>query len=182
MNKKIENIIESQVNYIAELLNIKTNSNFIVLDIINELSHIEDTADYIYFLRDNFNNLDVEFMTGFQKFLTLTKKYKLKKYCNDFAIEWIKILCEKVKAASSLVDEFSDVSFLNITYLEEGERVPLFKEYEIKALEEIGSFSMCVRLQRSSSGEDRLHNKILSNLKHQRTKLAAISNQKIERK
>ncbi len=63
------------VKYIAGILNIKIDTKLIVADMTAELSKVKNLANYRAFIRENLKSADVEYQTGFQKFITLTDKY-----------------------------------------------------------------------------------------------------------
>lgn len=68
------------IKYLISLLNIKTDSEFVVLDMREDLSTIRDINKYRLFMKSNINNYEVQFMSGYQKFVFLTDKYKAKEF------------------------------------------------------------------------------------------------------
>ena len=150
--------MNSIIGYIANILNIKTDSELVVLDMMSELKTITDIPDYQKFIKKNFNHYDLQYMTGFQKFIRLTEMYKLKRFemqnkdrlknSANFAFK----LSEKVKTVSSKVKGNPELNFNNFRI--NGE--PYFTEFEISQLSKIGSLYKCVQLQRSVSGRDAL--------------------------
>jgi len=148
------------IDYLANILNIKTNSDLVILDMQNELQSITDIAHYRAFIRSNLNYLGMEYKTGFQKFIMLTEIYK-KQYQVDAnrlasSSSFAKQLAEKVRSVSSYVLENSDLECTNFV----NDDGCIFTDFEQLHLGKVGSLLQCVRIQRSVSGEDELLSKL----------------------
>ncbi len=147
------------IKYLTAILNIKTDSDLVILDMTSEIQGVADIADYREFIRKNLNYLGMEYLTGFQKFVKLTEMYK-RQYAEAtnagriadserVAIE----IADKVKKIAPLLDD-KDLSFSSF---KEGKP---FTKFEVSQLMKIGSLRSCVRLQRSVSGGDALLDKL----------------------
>ena len=66
------------IKYISDILNIKTDSVYTIQDMTEELSNIKDIAAYRAYVKDNIDKID--YKTGFQKFIILTRDYLLLEY------------------------------------------------------------------------------------------------------
>jgi ribonuclease HII len=149
------------IEYLVAILDIKTNSNFVILDITNEIKDIEDLAGYRDFMRRSFDYLGMEYYTGFQKFIKLTAIYK-RQYAKDTnkqriskSVQTASILAKKVKAITSYIEDGKE----DYNYFVSNEK-PYFSKFEISQLQTIGGLRNCVRLQKSVSGDDVLLNRL----------------------
>ncbi len=159
--------------YITELLNIKTDSKIVVLEIEKELKTIEDMALYQRYINKHFDNEELRYKTGFQKFLELTKKYKAgvielkaKPQLTE-AKSKAKLLAEKVNSTSVQFDKSEwQRNHLGYTHKELNfksfklDKKPYFTKEEIGILNTIGTLKKCLALQRMSSSEDLLEKNI----------------------
>jgi len=64
--------MQNLVKYVASVLNVKIDNPLTVTDIEFELRQIEDLVAYREYIRDNFDK--IEYKTGFQLFIILTKQ------------------------------------------------------------------------------------------------------------
>ncbi len=143
--------MQNLIEYLMEVLNIKSDNEFVIKDIATELQKVNDIADYRKYVRDNIKNIDLEYLTGFQKFIELTNKYL--KQQDDIILgakfeqgeKYAKELASKVKICRNFVEdagcEFSQVSA-------EGEK--LFKEHELKALSKVGSVIAIIEFSKTN--------------------------------
>lgn len=142
------------IEYLMAILNIKTDSSFVVLDMQNELKDIQDIPAYQKYIRSNINYLGMEYMTGFQKFIKLTEMYKRKEneLLNKGRLEGSRDTAQKiagkVKTVATMVED-NYIEFKNIK--------DHFTPWELKELSKIGDAQKCVRLQKSVSGSDELY-------------------------
>jgi len=150
------------IEYLMAILNIKTDSSFVVLDMQNELQDIIDIADYQKFIRKNINYLGMEYMTGFQKFIKLTEIYK-RQYAEAHNQERLeasrntaKELSQKVKTVSEAVENGAIFHNMKI----KGTNENYFTNWELKELSKRGGSVHCVGLQKSVSGSDELYEKL----------------------
>jgi hypothetical protein len=157
--------LSKQVDYITQLLNIKTESELVILDIGNELSQLEDPADFIVYLRKNYNHYHTTYLTGFQKFLYLLELYKNKTISNK-GVDEIKLMSQKIKNVGSQLGEHAEGNFEDIYLNDADGKLKYFTQREVEILNLVGNLGYCIRLQKSVSGTDALeseiHNKILS--------------------
>jgi len=65
---------------IASLLNINLNNKIVALDIDNELNKLKIELHYPFvgFIKNNFDNEEYKYMSGYQKFVAMLKRYKKK--------------------------------------------------------------------------------------------------------
>ena len=125
--------MQELIKYIADILNIKTESVYTVQDMTEELTKIKDIAAYRSFIRDHINSIDVDYKTGFQKFILLTQKYIEME--NDAmykleAVQFAKTLLGKVKATREKV-ETENIAF---SMINDSNGVQFFTEKELNAL------------------------------------------------
>ena len=67
------------IQYFDHLLNIKVNNNLVYQDIVDELNQISkvgDIANFKEYVKDNLKSVEVEYLTGLQKFMRLSKLFK----------------------------------------------------------------------------------------------------------
>jgi NifB/MoaA-like Fe-S oxidoreductase len=133
------------VEYIFSILNIKTENALVLQDITTELSKVNDIIAYKNFIRDNIKSVEVDYLTGFQKFIQLTSKYLQQQ--EDIILDakykqgekYAKELSAKVKECRNFVSDnlvdFSDVGTKGNKY---------FKDHEIRMLNKIGSREMVI--------------------------------------
>ena len=67
--------MQELIKYIGDILNIKTDSVYTIQDMTEELSKIKDIVAYRSYIKDNLASIEVDYKTGFQKFIILTKEY-----------------------------------------------------------------------------------------------------------
>lgn len=160
------------IEYVAEILNIKTNSDLVILDIKEELESIVDLADYRRFLKTNLNHIDVTYLTGFQKFVKLTEMYR-KLYAratNQDRLTGARkssiLLAKKVRGVATTIyangtrepsEIMDEINPAEITIGGE----PLFTKYELSQIAKVGGLRKSIELQRSESGGDRLLDKLI---------------------
>ena len=147
--------MQNLVNYVGSLLNIKIDNPLIIEDMKQELLKVKNLVTYREYIRDNLNHVDMEFKTGFQKFIVLTNKYlKMEESVtlpHDTAKAFSKQLSHKVKQTRNIVEEKNIVfSMLRI----DGEK--FFTEKELKALQGIGSIVYIIESSRNGTLEDEL--------------------------
>ncbi len=147
--------MKNLVNYIGSLLNIKIDNPLIIEDMKQELNKISDLVSYREYIRDNLKHPDVDFSTGFQKFIILTNKYlKMEESVtlpHDTAKSFSKQLAHKVKQTRNIVEEKNIVfSMLRI----DGEK--FFTDKELKALQGIGSIIYIIESSRQNTLEEQL--------------------------
>ena len=147
--------MKNLVNYVGSLLNIKIDNPLIIEDMKQELLKVKNLVTYREYIRDNLNHVDMEFKTGFQKFIVLTNKYLKQQQDlalpHDTARSFSKQLSHKVKQTRNIVEEKNIVfSMLRI----DGEK--FFTEKELKALQGIGSIVYIIESSRNGTLENEL--------------------------
>ncbi len=150
------------VEYLTNILNIKTDSELVIIDMLDEIRSVKNMAEYRQYIRANINHLGMDYMTGFQKFILLTKKYKERAAREDnterieggnkYALE----LSEKVRSVSIHVLDKPFLDFDNFV----SNRAGIFTDFDKRELSKIGSLASCVNLQRSQSGQDMLFERL----------------------
>ena len=149
------------IEYLMAILNIKTDSSFVVRDMQSELQGVQDILAYQKYIRSNINYLGMEYMTGFQKFIKLTEMYKRKENeaLNQKRLgksrNTARLLSDKVKTVASIIED-NNIEFKNIK--------DHFTSWELGELEKIGDAAKCVRLQKSVSGGDELYDRLKDQL------------------
>jgi len=155
--------LEKQIDYITQLLNIKTESELVILDIGNELSKLDDPADFIVYLRKNYNHYHTTYLTGFQKFLYLLDLYK-NKSITEKSIDEIKLISQKVNNVARQLGEHTEANFEDIFLNDANNKLRYFTQKEIEILNLIGNLGYCIRLQKSVSGTDALETEIYNRI------------------
>lgn len=156
---------DQSTKYIIDLLNIKVESEYSIIEIGKELGTVRDIAGFIQYIRDRINSFNHQYLTGFQKFIVLASEFKKieAEIINKPKIEKMGSVAErlanKVREIDTIVlnaqndcHEWEKFKYTN------GDNA--FSEKEIKALSVIGCPLACVRLQRSISGRDMLYERL----------------------
>jgi hypothetical protein len=153
------------IEYIIELFGLNIKSTLAMIDMENDIGEISNHAEYVRYLKAYFNLSDVQYLTAYQKFLELTKRYKRQEIedINRTKIEKMgtaaERLASKVKEIDTMVMNNQAVKHTWDGFkLSTGELY--FTDKEQKALSIIGSPLRCVNLQRSVSGRDILSEKL----------------------
>jgi len=154
------------IEYITEILNIKTKSELVILDIRTELQEIEDIVSYKNYIKENLNHIDMQYMKGFQKFIHLTNLYKKEMFeiYNKDRLE------NAVTTAHKIADKVCTISKLSKSKAAKFEKFKTkdgnyFTSFEIKQLKRIGTVRECIKLQKSHSGHDPLLIRLEQSLK-----------------
>ncbi len=147
--------MQNLVNYVGSLLNIKIDNPLIIEDMKQELLKVKNLVVYREYIRDNLKHPDVDFSTGFQKFIILTNKYlKMEESVtlpHDTAKAFSKQLSHKVKQTRNIVEDKNIVfSMLKV----DGEK--FFTDKELKALQGIGSVVYIIESSRQNTLEEQL--------------------------
>lgn len=96
------------LKYVASMLNINTDENpLVVEDIIEELTKLQNLEGFRKFMKNNLNNKEYEFKTGFQKFIIMINDFKKleNKESENQIEEYCKKLVSKCNAISSIAYE-----------------------------------------------------------------------------
>lgn len=154
-------MIKNITSLVAMTLNIELSNEYIAVDMISELSRVKNHKHFVKYCKDNFNHADLNFMSSYQKFLTLVNKFEKMEFevenkdriekMDKFALN----LRNKVKDCNEVLDcHFSE---LIDAYTKE----KIFTNYEINILEKIGTLKQCYQLLQSVSGRDMLYERIV---------------------
>jgi len=134
--------------YIIELLNINTESSFVLADIDAELRKIKHLDTYRHYIRDNLNHIDLEYKTGFQKFILLTNKYlKIEERAEaptDKAKTFAKQLADKFKVARSTIISLNNIGQKNPISSLGIDGVKYFTDKEVTALASLGGVATII--------------------------------------
>ncbi len=89
--------MQELIKYIGDILNIKTESVYTIQDMTEELAKVKDIVAYRSYIKDNLDKID--YKTGYQKFILLTREYLLLEYIaiNPKIANESEILTQKVK-------------------------------------------------------------------------------------
>lgn len=154
------------IEYVVDILNIKTQSRFTLMDIEEELQNIEDFGLYRQYIRSNINHFDTRYMTGFQKFITLTTRYKKAQELNSLPLDTLEAFSTKLykKFADAIYVIRDHEAYLSSHGLEKvkfhgGEQV--FTPKEIEVLNAIGSLHYLVNLYELHSLKKEIYNKCI---------------------
>ncbi len=102
--------------YLCNVLNIKTDSSYVILDIQEELESISDLAEFRLFIKSHISKVshDLEYMSGFQKFLFLVEKFNNKRLAlSDKEFDSISLWCNVLY--KKLTWYFGELQWLNPT-------------------------------------------------------------------
>ncbi len=134
--------MQNLIEYIIDLLNVKTNSIYTVADMETELTKIDDFGKYRNYLRNNLKHVDVDFQSGFQKFIILTEKYlatqenaKLPhKTANTFTDKIIHKISQTKVQLKNAIERCEPFPLSRAMVKIDGEAKKLFEDSEINAL------------------------------------------------
>jgi len=151
-----------KVEYIKSIFKIDSDNPYIVTDIAEELSKIDDFNNFRIWIKINLNHFDAQYMNPFHKFTFLIRLYQEQRLelvnagritkSREYAIE----LSTKVKSVSAYVLE------KGATYhqLKTKDKREFFTSFDKSQLEKVGGLISAVNLQKSISGADALADKI----------------------
>ena len=167
------------VNHIIRVLNIKDIDDMAIDRIVEELMSVDITS-YLSYIEKYHNHTDLSFMTGYQKFLELTKRYKVGLNERNARLEIEKgrgrasELANKVKGLKTAFNEseykrqylgygHKELDFHNFKDRETGGSY--FSKEDIALLQRVGNLRECLRLQEASNISDALEDKLSEILK-----------------
>lgn len=156
------------IEYISQIFGLEMKSTIAVLEMEHDIGEIQNHAEYVRYLKNGFNLDDIKFLTAYQKFLTLTKRYKAKEQeeLNRSKIENMGTLAEKlahnVRQWDMAIINHPHKDKLQWEHLKSLNDVNVnhFTMKEVKALTSIGTPLHCIMLQRRTSGRDLLCEKL----------------------
>lgn len=145
------------IQYLGNLLNIDVTGKLTVMDMIDDLSSIQDLADFRIFVKEKFNYERFRYLTGYQKFIALVNEYKKENApkLDEKSLLKVENYSEKLfKEVTRIFDELNirlqetGKSFENVNY----EKTLLsngLEQHQINVLNEIGNktkiFALAVR-------------------------------------
>jgi len=152
------------IDYIAQIFGLEMKSTIAIMDMENDIGEIQNHAEYVRYLKNGFNLDDIKFLTAYQKFLTLTKRYKAIEVetMNRSRIEQMgslaERLAEKVRQFDTMVINHPHKQSLKWEHIKsiDNHILNFFSDKEILALSVIGQPLHCIEMQRSISGRDYL--------------------------
>ena len=148
------------IEYLTEVLNIKSDNEFVIKDIMTELQKVDDIVAYRKYVRDNIKNIDLAYLTGFQKFIQLTNQYikqqEETKLPHDTAKSFSENLTKKVYQARTFIKNQLDICNERpfSTLAVDGKK--FFNDKELRALAELGSPYLIIELSQNDELEDSL--------------------------
>ncbi len=140
------------IEYLSAILNIKTGSELVIVDMSEEIEKVNDISTYRRYIKENLKHIDLDYLTGFQKFILLTDKYL--KQQEDAILEskfeqgeiYAKALTSKVKKCRNFIED-KNISFAMIR----GEnQTEYFKDHELRMLKKIGSELTIIEYSRTN--------------------------------
>jgi len=161
------------LDYIGELLNIKSNNELTASKMVSELNQISNKTDFLNFLEDNYNDIDFKYLSGFQTFIEVTKRYKKQEYekINKESIEKgsakYLTLCKKVNDVRVPYNSYLNHHGKELNYesFQDANGNDAFTKEDISILSRVGSITTCLSLQRQASGSDELFNRLESDFR-----------------
>ena len=149
------------IEYIIEIFGLNIKSTIAMMDMESDIGEIRDHANYAKYLKSSFNLSDIQYLTAYQKFLELTKRYKRQEQeeINRLKIEKMGSAAERLAGKVKEIDTMV-MNNQSIKHTWDGFKLSTgelyFTDKEIKALSTIGTPLHCVMLQRQTSGRDLL--------------------------
>jgi len=153
----------SAIAHVLKVLNIKGEDDLLFERIELELKGIADAPKYLSFLEKHYNHIDLQYMSGYQKFLELTRRYKIgvsermAKSHIESGRTRAKELSSKVRTARDAFEKSEHQrNVLGYTHkmLDFHNFVSFFSSEDMAILKTIGTLERCLDLQRSVSGVD----------------------------
>ena len=149
------------IEYVCVIFGLELKSKIALLDMENDIGIIQNHTAYIQHLKSSFNLSDIQYLTAYQKFLELTKRYKRQEQeeINRLKIEKMGSAAERLAGKVKEIDTMV-MNNQSIKHTWDGFKLSTgelyFTDKEVKALSTIGTPLHCVRLQRQTSGRDML--------------------------
>jgi len=173
---KIKALVLEKTNEAVYALNIKANEAPMhkVQDVVKNILALGLIENFIEFLEKNENRIDLEYKTGYQKFLILKKEYQnqvIKKFLKSKMTEVEKKANDMAEKVRSVTSVYNDSEHKRITGITNHKQISFknfngyFSEDEKYTLEIIGNLDKCIKLQQRTSGVDELEIKLLGLLR-----------------
>lgn len=141
------------LNYVIEKLNIKSESDLVLADIVQDLSTVKNLNQFRIYIKENQRRSEFNYLTGVQKFDAMFNVFKEKekiikedsitKKCNE--------IIEKLRRSSRAIDKAIVKIDDTIDYIKNAKYVNLkvdnqclFNPQEQKLLNEVGSLGFCL--------------------------------------
>ena len=152
-NNQTLEVANEVLNYVIEKLNIKSESDLVLMDIQQDLASIQNLNDFRIFIKENQRNSEFNYLTGVQKFDAMFMKFKEKEKIvkDDSMTRKCKVIIDKLTSSSSAIDRAipgisATIKFLaNVKYeqlMRNNECA--FTQQEQKLLNEVGSLEYCL--------------------------------------
>ena len=163
-----------EITYVMMVLNIKEGEDLLFERIELELKRVDNIQKYLSFLEKHNNHIDLQYMSGYQKFLELTRRYKIgvsemmAKTKIESGRTRAKELSSKVRMVRSAFEKSEyQRNALGYTHkmLDFHNFVDFFSHEDMAILKSIGTLKKCIDLQMSVSGADILEINISEMLK-----------------
>ena len=147
------NTNDTVIHHIGNTLNIDVTGKLTVMDIIDDLSSIQDLAAFRIFVKEKFNYERFRYLTGYQKFLALVNEYKKEniklddeqlKKCNSFASKLYWKTISVFDEVNFMIQEGNDIrskkvsNYIGLAYVKQPK--------EIEVLDKIGKREELLRL------------------------------------
>ena len=165
--------MKNAVKHVIRVLNIKDADALVADRLTKEMTEV-DIPSYLGYIEKHHNHADLSFMTGYQKFLELTKKYKAgvaernARPQIEAGYTRAKELAQKVRETKETYEK-SEYQRAYLGYTHKELNFHNFKGYltdeDTALLKIIGNLGKCLHLQESSSGGDALEDKLSEILK-----------------
>ena len=165
--------MKNAVKHVIRVLNIKDADALVADRLTKEMAGV-DIPLYLSYIEKHHNHIDLSFMTGYQKFLELTKKYKAgvaernARPQIEAGYTIAKELAQKVRETKDTYEKSEyQREYLGYTHKELNFHnfKGYFTEEDTALLKTIGNLGQCLQLQESSSGGDALEEKLSEILK-----------------
>ncbi len=135
------------VDYLCEVLNIKTDNTLLILDMVEDLKTIQDLAEFKFYIKSRVANLNDEYryLSGYQKFIKLVDNFNKENKQNlqvglfDDVEEKINKLIKKCRTAWRTIEAKRPLGF-RIDDLDYKVIPKYFDNVEIKLLDQVGGF------------------------------------------
>ena len=175
--------IHRAAEYVAEILNIKTENPYILNDILEELEQISDLKSFLGTLKAKTTTKEYQYLPPYQKFLKMALEYKLKNR-GKIGLE-IPVRKYSEKLYNKTVNVFDKVNWLvqtspkatlNAFIIEKS-----FTEKELRALNKIGDKHRLFSLVRHNKPllEEKIRNAVVDLSLKAREKQRVLGNNEI---
>ena len=154
------------VKYLRDVLNMDISNALVMEDIVEDLKSIHDLAEFRIYIKENFTESQYQYLTGYQKFLALTKDFKRENKPKLTADQRLNADKYSEKLFSKVTDVFDEINWMiqvgKDIYSKEANLI-VFNAFgnepkDLQVLEQIGKRAELCRL--CSSNKEVLRTKI----------------------